>query len=228
MTSPGNNKESFDYQASLKKKRFNFFNKLTYVDIYLNRPIAGLIVRAVYKTRVTPNGLTYCSFILGLLGAFFFSRAQHLYFIIGGILAQLSSIVDGADGMLARARGMCSNYGAHLDLFFDRIMDFSVMVGVSFGAGTYYKSTLLLTLGLIAAGLYLLETNLYYITRSYYQSKQTGETGEFRAILFLIIMIFSIANRTDILVFLGLAQAAINDLVQTFNFIFLVKKKAQR
>ncbi len=228
MTPPGNNQENFDYQASLKKKAPGFLNKLRYVDIYLNRPVAGLIVRAVYKTRITPNGLTYFSFILGILGAFFFSRAQHIYFIIGGILAQLASIVDGADGMLARTRGMCSHYGAHLDLFFDRIMDFSVMVGVSFGASAYYKSGLLLTLGLIAAGLYLLETNLYYITRSYYQSKQTGETGEFRAILFWIIMIFSILNRTDILVFMGLAQAAVNDLVQTFNFIFLVKKKAQR
>jgi phosphatidylglycerophosphate synthase len=227
MTSPGNNKKDFDYQASLKKKGPGFLNILRYVDIYLNRPIAGLIVRAVYKTPITPNGLTYFSFLLGLLGAFSFSRARPLYFIIGGILAHLSSIIDGADGMLARARGMCSDYGAHLDLFFDRIMDFSVMVGFAFGAGTYYKSSLLLTLGLLTAGLYLLETNLYYIIQSYRQAKQTGETGEFRAILFWIIMIFSILNRTDILVFLGLALISINNLAIMITFFTLAKKKTQ-
>ena len=40
--------------------------------------------------------------------------------------------------MLARAKGMTSRYGAFLDLFLDRIADFAVLTGASFG---YYRYT---------------------------------------------------------------------------------------
>ncbi|MCU0289110.1 MAG: hypothetical protein MUF15_22295, partial [Acidobacteria bacterium] len=70
------NKGKFDYQKSLKDGQKPSINKFKLVDIYLNRPIASLIVRAVFNTRVTPNGLTYFSFLIGILGAFFFSRGE--------------------------------------------------------------------------------------------------------------------------------------------------------
>ena len=71
---PGDN-DRFDYRESLKKNKGLFLNKIVRVERYLNRPLASLIVRLVFKTSITPNGLTYFSFILGLLGAFllFFS-----------------------------------------------------------------------------------------------------------------------------------------------------------
>jgi phosphatidylglycerophosphate synthase len=219
-----NNNHQFDYQKSVDKSTDPIFNKIKFIDKYLNRPVAALIVRMVFNTRITPNGLTYISFFLGLVGAFFFSRGEYLYFILGGVLAQLSSIVDGADGMLARAKNMCSDYGSHLDLFLDRITDFSLFIGISIGANIYFKAPHLLFLGMLTTGLYLLLTDLFYITKSYLQVKQTGETGEVRAIMIWLMLILAIANRLDILIYLGLAANAVANVVRLIYFIHLGKK----
>jgi len=215
----------FDYRKSLKKPTNAFVNKIKFIDLYLNRPVASLLVRAVFKTRITPNGLTYMSFFLGVLGAFFFSRGEYVYFILGGVFAQLSSIVDGADGMLARAKDMCSRYGAHLDLLFDRITDFLLLVGIAVGARVYFNDPNILFLGVLGAGLYLLQVNLYYLTQAYLQVKEKGETGEVRALGLLLMMILAIAGRPDILVYLGLAETVIVNVVRLFYFIHLGKKR---
>ena len=70
--------KGFSYRESLKKPDGTFLNKTIKVERYLNRPLASLIVRLVYHSRVTPNGLTFFSFFLGLLGAFFLSRSRAL------------------------------------------------------------------------------------------------------------------------------------------------------
>lgn len=218
------NNDKFKYQKSLKRPTNPFINKIKFVDFYLNRPIASLMVRAVFNTRVTPNALTYISFFFGLLGAFFFSRGEYLYIILGGVCAQVSSIIDGADGMLARAKNMCSDYGANLDLFLDRITDFSLLVGISLGANIYFKNPRLLILGLLTAGLYMLQINLFYLTKSYLQVKDRGDTGEARAIVLLFMLIFAIASRPDIFIYLALAVTATINACRLFYFISLRKK----
>lgn len=225
MGTTKDNESTFDYRKSLKKNTGPFINKIKFVDIYLNRPVASLVVRAVYKTSITPNDLTYISFFLGILGAFFFTRGEYLYFILGGAAAQLCSIVDGADGMLARAKNMCSDYGSYLDLFLDRIIDFSLFVGISLGASHHFQDHRLLILGILSSGLYLLQTNLFYITKDYLQVKNKGETGEIRAVLMWAILIFAIANRLDIFIYLGVAETVIVNIVRLFYFISLGKKK---
>lgn len=222
-----NNIDQFDYRKSMKKNPDNnFLNKIIKVERYINRPLASLIVRVVFNTRVTPNGLTYFSFLLGITGAFFFSRGEYLYFVLGGAFAQLASIVDCADGMLARAKDMCSDFGSHLDLLLDRISDFFIMVGISAGCYFFFKDINLLLLGLIAAGLYQLQIHLYYLTNSYLQVKEKGQTGEARALLFMLLLIFSIANRLDIFLYGLLAQTVIVNVVRLIYFITLGKKKA--
>ena len=219
-----NKARGFDYQKSLKKPSGRLLNKFIRVERYVNRPLASLIVRAVFNTGVTPNGLTFFSFFFGLLAAFFFSRGEYVYFILGGISIQLSSIVDCADGMLARSKDMCSDYGAHLDLFLDRITDFAVIVTISVGISTAFNNNDLLILGLFTAGLYMLNVNLAYITNSYLQNKEKGQTGESRALLLLLILIFSIANRLDFLIYLLLAERIIAALFHLVWFIKLGRK----
>jgi phosphatidylglycerophosphate synthase len=215
------NNSTFDYRKSLKATPTSGMNILKYVDIYLNRPAAALIVKAVYNTRVTPNGLTVISLFLGMLGAFFFSRGNYLYFILGGIAAQLSSIVDGADGMLARAKNMGSEYGSFLDLIFDRIIDFSLFVGIAVGIRIYFDEPNLLFLGVLGAGLYLLQVNLFYLTKSYLQVDRKGDTGEFRAVMIWVIFICALANRLDIFMYLGVTATVIINLLRLISFFRL-------
>jgi phosphatidylglycerophosphate synthase len=217
---------AFNYRGSLKKPDHSFLNKAIKVERYLNRPLAALIVRLVYKTPITPNGLTFFSFFLGILGAFFLSRGKYIYFILGGIGIQLSSIMDCADGMLARSKNMCSEYGAHLDIFLDRIMDFSMIIGVSLGVYAALENRTLLILGFLAAGLYLLQINLFYLTNSYLQCKEKGQTGEARAMMLLVVMILALVNRLDIGIYLLLAETVIVNIVRTVYFISLGRKRS--
>jgi len=225
MESTKSNTTDFDYQKSLKKRRTHSVNKFIKVERYINRPLASLIVRAVFHTHVTPNGLTFFSFFLGLLAAFFLSRGEYLYFVLGGISVQLSSILDSADGMLARAKNMCSEYGAYLDLLLDRITDFCLIVGIAVGIYSPAAKVNLFIIGLLTAGLYMLQVNLFYLFKSFTQRKETGDTGEARALMLFGILVFSIANRLDIFIYVLLVETFINILIRLIHFIYLGKKK---
>lgn len=218
--------KNFDYYKALKNNTTSIKgNPLKFVDIYLNRPVAALIVHAVFNTRITPNMITWFSGFIGLLGAFFFSRGEYSYFILGGVFAQLSSILDGADGMLARAKNQTTSYGTYLDLFFDRIVDFSISIGVAYGAAKYFKDPDLLLLGVLAAGLLLLQINIFYLSRSYMKNNKTGETGEMRALQMWGVLIFASLNRLDLLIYTGLVFTITISIIHSIHFIRLGWKK---
>ncbi|MGE5341169.1 MAG: CDP-alcohol phosphatidyltransferase family protein [Candidatus Omnitrophota bacterium] len=217
-------RERFEYDKALKTNRDSFMERIQFADKYLNRPMASVIARAVFHTPVTPNGLTYFSCIVGLSGAYFFTRATHLDFILGGILAQLCSILDGADGMLARAKNMCTRYGSNLDLFLDRVIDFFVLVGISVGAYFHYKNPTLTFLGTLSAGLYLLQIHMFYLTKDFLQLNEKGDNGEARALLFWAIMIFGMINRLDIFIYALLAVTITVNIARLIYFINLRTK----
>lgn len=224
VTSAVSPDSGFKYQESLKKPANDFLNKIIKVERYLNRPLASLVVRLVYNTRITPNGLTIISFFIGLLGAFFLSRGQYIYFVLGGVHIQLSSIVDCADGMLARSKNMSSDFGSHLDIFLDRIMDFFMIIGISVGIYSKTNDYKLLLLGFLAAGLYMLQINVFYLTNSLLKNTEKGQSGEARALMLLLVLIFSIANLLEIALYLLLAETVIVNTVRIFYFMSLGRK----
>ncbi|MCD6368553.1 MAG: CDP-alcohol phosphatidyltransferase family protein [Thermoproteales archaeon] len=126
------------------------------VSVYLNRKISWRITRTILKYRIplTPNKMSVISFLTGVLAAPFY--VLHMP-IIGGILAQLSSILDGVDGELARALNMCTRSGAFFDTVLDRFVDFLIVVGLTyFTAQIYPNPTLVYVLGfLVVTGTYL-------------------------------------------------------------------------
>ena len=187
--------ERFDYQKSLKTiHSYPFLRKYLPVDRLIVRPCASLVVRAVYRTRVTPNGLTLTSFFLALAAGLVYLAGRPLFFALGGCLAMLSTIFDNADGMLARAKNMTSRYGAYLDLFLDRIADFAVLAGLTFGL---YRSTLhprVLMLGLMTIGLYFLQVSLYYLANVYAGNSTNGEGAEAKNLAVFLILVFSLAG----------------------------------
>jgi phosphatidylglycerophosphate synthase len=211
----------FNYQKSLKNRNISRIDKFITIEKYINRPMASLVVRAVINTRITPNGLTYTNFFLGLLAAYLLSKGEYPYLVLGGMLTQVSSVVDCADGMLARAKNMCSEYGAHLDVFLDRITDFSLIVGMTIGLYTTSLNINILVIGLIGAGLLTLQANLFYLTKRYLNNKQTGETGEARALMLLLIMIFSILDILEFGVYLLITETSIVILARISLFIRL-------
>ncbi len=214
----------FEYKKSLKKKNTGLLNKTIQVERYLLRPLASLLVKAIYNTSITPNQVSTVSFILGLIAIALFTRGTPLYFALGGGLTLCSSVVDCADGQLARAKNMCSEYGAILDIFFDRIIDFGLLSAVSYGVYRATGNADLLLFGLLGAGLYLLQVSLYYLTLKLKKNEQSGETSEAHSFMLLGICIFGLINRLDILIYLVLAETVIVNTVRLFYFIRLGRK----
>jgi len=192
MSTPENR---FDYQRSLKNVRsYPFLHKYIPVDRLIVRPLASLIVRGVFRTGIMPNHLTFVSFFLSVAAAFVYAVGRPAYVVLGGSLAMLSDIFDNADGMLARAKGLSSRYGAFLDLFLDRICDFAVLTGVTFGIYRVSGDPRVLKLGLLTIGFYLLQVGLYYLNNIYTGAASNGEGAEAKNLAVFAILVFSLVG----------------------------------
>ncbi len=98
------------------------------VSQYINRKFSRPIARFLAKfPTITPNHISILSFLIAFTSglAFFFHRP-----ILGGILAQFSSIMDGADGDLAAITNRISPFGGFLDTVLDRYADASILLGM--------------------------------------------------------------------------------------------------
>jgi len=221
MKSTPKSTAEFDYQQSLKKSNRSFLDKSLKINKCLNRPVASLLVRVLIRTKITPNQVTIMSFLIGVIAAFFFSFGKHVYFILGGIFTQLASIVDCADGMLARAKNATSRYGAFLDIFLDRLFEFLLLAGIMIGLFRSTQNLTLLVLALCAVALYFLEVSLYYVTMHYTGKEQNEGMSELRALFLFIILVLALVNRLDIGVYIFLGVVVFNNVYLLINFLSL-------
>jgi phosphatidylglycerophosphate synthase len=212
-------KGMFSFKKSLKSDSkypiLNYFR----VERYFTRPLASLIVRAVFNTRITPNQITWVSFFIAILSSAAFCMGQPTYFLVAGILVQLSSIVDCADGMLARSKEMCTPYGAYLDLFLDRITDFLIFSSINIGYFLYARDIKIFVIGAFSIALYFLQVSLYYLMKNYRKNDKLGEAAEERGLIIFVILVFSVLNRLDILIYALLLETALNVIIKFVMFI---------
>ncbi|MCD6559284.1 MAG: NTP transferase domain-containing protein [Palaeococcus sp.] len=116
-----------------------------FVSRYFNRKISTRISELLVE-RITPNQMTVITFAMGILSAFvvFFSPS------LGGVLYQISSILDGVDGEIARASMRTSRFGGYLDSIMDRYVDFAFLLSLAVvhgGATFFWIWTLLAIFG---------------------------------------------------------------------------------
>lgn len=100
---------------------------------YASRPVAALLLAALERAPLTPNGVSLASLACGLLGcaAFaFWPGPGGLW--TGWALLQLAYVVDCMDGMLARSRGLHSAAGTALDFLADAIKQTFLFPAVAF------------------------------------------------------------------------------------------------
>lgn len=131
------------------------------INVWVHRPLAYAFVSLVRHTSLTPNGVTYLATIVGLGAAASWIVGGQPYMLIGGLLLWASSILDGADGILARAKNMQSQFGRVLDGTMDLVVAVST-VGAA-GYHLYAKTGDLLYVALLAVALVLTlpQINLY-------------------------------------------------------------------
>lgn len=120
------------------------------VSRLLNRPaariIAGIIIRL--GLPVTPNMVSMFSFLMAVSAGFMACLGM---LVAAGIVAQLSSIMDGVDGILARRLRLASKAGGFLDTMLDRYADVSIYLGLGFYLGSSGVLEPRLAVALVAA-----------------------------------------------------------------------------
>ena len=95
----------------------------------LNRPFSNIITYFLLETNITPNQISVSTIFIG-----FFSFLSYIQgrFVLGGLLLQISSIVDGVDGEIARAKKISSKLGMIVDSICDRLVEAFISAGIGF------------------------------------------------------------------------------------------------
>src|SRR6187549_2805763 len=98
-------------------------------NTFVCRPIAAVLVDAVKGTGITPNQITLSSYVVAMAAAaLVVFLPGYVGLVIAIVVYEASYVLDCADGMLARWRGIQSTPGHLLDFLMDEIKAF-VMLG---------------------------------------------------------------------------------------------------
>src|SRR5687768_10259885 len=100
------------------------------LDLGVFRPLAFLLVKAVYPFPITPNQITVTGIAAALVGAVFLAQGTPTGFMLGGLCYLIAVVFDCADGMLARLKGNGTKVGRIIDGLFDYIATTMVLAGM--------------------------------------------------------------------------------------------------
>ena len=167
------------------------------ISRYLNRPVSTRISKYLVKTNITPNHISFFSFVLCCIGAFFFFLGEYHYLLLGAILAQVSSIVDGCDGEIARLKFQETEFGAWFDAVLDRYADAFLLFGLTYYVYFPSGDILYLFVGFLA----IIGTFMNSYTADKYDGlmkKKIGSKGHYfrmgRDVRIFIIFVFAILS----------------------------------
>lgn len=95
------------------------------------RPLAHLVVLALLPLRVPPPAVVIAAGLTGIAGAIELARGQ---LVAAALLIQLKTVLDNADGQLARLSGRVTLLGRYLDSECDLVVDAALFAGLGWYA----------------------------------------------------------------------------------------------
>ncbi len=102
------------------------------------RPVAERLARLLLPTAITPIHLTLLFIAVGMASSVLFSVGTYGCQFIAGLLLPLKSMLDAADGSLARVRNHPSRVGRFLDAIGDFVVNVVVLLAI--GIAEYNKT----------------------------------------------------------------------------------------
>ena len=110
-------------------------------------PLARVLVAALLPLRVPPPAVVLANTAAGLAAAWAIWSGDLL---AGALLLQLKTLLDNADGQLARAAGRTSNLGRYLDTEADAVVNVAVLAALGHATGhPWLAATALVVLALV-------------------------------------------------------------------------------
>ena len=101
---------------------------------HINKKVSFWITRRfLCHWPITPNQVTLGAGVLGLFGCFLIASGSQTAIVLGFLLAQLQSILDGCDGELARVRFQQTEIGEWLDTIVDDVLNLALVAAIGVG-----------------------------------------------------------------------------------------------
>jgi hypothetical protein len=149
------------------------------VNRYLHRPLAYLFARLVFPTPITPNMITFSTVILGFLAGCAFIYGTQAAMVAGGVSLWAAAILDGADGILARAKKQQSEFGRALDGAADALVAVFTVFPAFYHIWVTHRDPYHLFLMVPALGLTIVHLATYdFYKESFMMATRPGSGGE--------------------------------------------------
>jgi phosphatidylglycerophosphate synthase len=140
-------KYSYSYIRNNSRSKYS-----CWVHVLLYYPISLPIVWVISNfTNRTPNQVTIFQFILRLVTIYPFYVGTPEVLPIAGLMFLFSSVMDVADGRLARLKDQKSYLGAHMDPMLDLVGDFLCIAALTYSQVFLYHDLSLLAYGMVFA-----------------------------------------------------------------------------
>src|SRR5580765_1385065 len=103
------------------------------------RPLAHLVVMVLLPFRVPPPLVAAASGATGIAAAVELAQGR---FLLAALLVQLKTVLDNADGQLARASGRITAFGRYLDSESDLVVNAALFAALGYVTGDYWVALL--------------------------------------------------------------------------------------
>jgi len=154
----------------------------------INRRISIPISRLLINTTITPNLISAIVGIVGVLTGVLYAFG---YPVWGGILMELSSILDGCDGEVAKMKLRESRLGQWIDTIFDQTTYVSFLIGVPLGYYFIMGNTIALFIGCMNIMIYI-----FSLTWGVYFLGKYADSGSMVSYPSVIDELFPLAKRS--------------------------------
>jgi len=149
------------------------------VNRYVHRTLAYWFVRSIYRTRITPNMITASTVVVGFVAGCAFIWGTPAAMFVGGVCLWAAAILDGADGILARAKNLQSDFGRALDGSADVLVAVFTVFPAFYHIWVTYHNPYHLLLMVPALGLTVVHLSVYdFYKESYLRGTRPGQGGE--------------------------------------------------
>jgi phosphatidylglycerophosphate synthase len=145
LVTPSNGQSNFAQSLAFKSVEIE---ELT--DIYFFRPAGSLIARGARAIGITPIGLTIVGTLVGVAGGAFLYDER--FGLVAFAFLILHSIVDSADGQLARMTGRVTELGRVLDGLSGYVTHIAMYLALATGL-IYRGASLFIIFWMLLAGL---------------------------------------------------------------------------
>jgi len=162
------------------------------ISKYINRPISKWITSKITDYPLTPNQISIVVFFVSMLSGLIISMEGYFFLLLGALLAQLSSILDGCDGEIARLKLLKSKFGGWFDQVLDRYSDLFIFTGLTFHTYFIHKTLTVFFIGFIVVGGKIISSYTAFVYDTVVSAHNNFRIG--RDLIIFIILIGAVLN----------------------------------